>query len=287
MALWGFTGFAGSKQPWRLYRIECSITEVENHNSILINCDPEFAHAFATPEIGVFMILLHEEEASIRTLWLTDKCCKMPTRTTTALNFEGVGSLDFENPDIFYTSRYNNTSRISLGLMVNHHLLAYSDANFREGLQDMFPRNRRRDFKVYVKSITELTCMRCQKENCGRKRRIERQSIAVRIEKQPRGNVESAFRSDMYVICIFRLAVVRVTLRNSAERCDVAMEVQYWAHGVPYTVENKQKVLRHVQSHFNHNTNKEINWRTMRVSNVTVKRNINYRVVTRAKTVRI
>ena len=283
MSVWGI--LAGRSQPWRLYRIGISICEVENHDSVLINIDPELAHAFATPEIGVFVILMHKQVPTLRTLWLTEKCCQLPTRTTTARNFEGVGMLHFEQPEIFYRTRHNTNMRVSLGLMVNHHLMAHNDANVWQELHHAFPRNRREEFDVYVKSITELTCMRCQKDDCGRKRNIERQSIAVRIEKQPRGDSESDFRSDMYMICIFRLAVVRVTLRNLAARCDVAMEVQYWATGVPFSAGNKQKVLRHVQSHFNHNTNEEINWRSMRVSNVAAEPTINFRVVTRAKTV--
>ena len=281
-----FSGiFARRPRPWRLYCIGISTCRVANHDSLIVNIDPDLAHAFATPEIGMFVILLHKEDPTIRTLWLTEKCCQLPTRTTTAPLFEGVGMLDFEQPEIFYRTRHNTNMRVSLDLMVNHHLMAHNDANVRRDLLDAFPCNRRQEFPVYVKSITELTCMRCQKDDCGRKRNVERQSIAVRIEKQPQGDSECDFRNDMYMICIFRLAVVRVILRNSAARCDVAMEVQYWAKGVPFSAGNQQKVLRHVQNHFNHNTNKDINWRSMRVCNVAAKPPINFSVVTHAKTV--
>ena len=304
------TGYAF---PWRCYTVSKQSLIISHYKSVLIGVDADDAVALlCVPNIGAFLVKLnmhqqHDQtrpahrqsenrliqslnQVDIRTLWLSHSHCTVPTRTATHRTFEGVGALEFEAPYLQYTHRNYTKLQQTMRDVVWDHVHAYHSSSWAEFLYSQFRTcavNIDYDGSS-VRSVTEMTCMRCHKEECTRRRRVQRQSIATRVEYNWKFDfrpVNAGLMSDVWMLAIPLLAILRVIIRNTADRSVVEAEVVYWARAIPQSSAQKQSIMQHLQAHFDVEVEFGSNERRKCFLNIDASPRVHYTITDRSKRV--
>lgn len=299
--------------PWRFYAVATKSLIISHYKSVLIGVDADDAVALlCVPNIGAFLVELnvrqeqdqtgpvHRQTAhrliqlfnqvDIRTLWLSHSHCTVPSRTATHRTFEGVGALEFEAPDLQYTDR--NYSRLQQTMLdvVWDHVHAHLSSSWAEFLYSHFRTctGGIDQDGTSIRSVTEMICMRCHKNECTRQRRVQRQSIATRMECNLKFDFKLAnagLMSDVWMLAIPLLAILRVIIRNTADRSVVEAEVVYWARGVEQSCAQKQSIMQHLQAHFDVKVEFGSNERRWRFLNIDASPRVHYTITDRSKRV--